>query len=326
MKEGVTMRRFGTASICGLLCLALGAIPTAGQEASQLPDAPDGPSATASIGFSNFVSGYPFFGDIERGAAEVAEASGVELVAVDSFGDPARQAQGVADLIAQGVDAIVIVPIDPDAIVPSIEAANEAGIPVLAVDRGIAGGELSSLIASDNLAAGRTAGEALFDFMGGSGRVLEVRGDMAVSSGRDRSVGFGEALDAAPDITLALQAPADYDYALAFRATTQALDEDPAITGVFTSNLDMLEGVAAAVSLADTQEQISVVGFDTSPSILMAIEDGLIDATIAQQPRLMGQRAMEAAIAVAAGEPVEAFPVETMLVTAENLDDYRAME
>lgn len=321
------MRRFLIASTCGLLCLALGALPTAGQEASPLPDASDPPSATATIGFSNFVSGYPFFAEIERGAAEAADAAGIELVAVDSYGDPARQAEGVADLIAQGVDAIVIVPIDPDAVVPSIEAANEAGIPVLAVDRAVAGGGASALIASDNLAAGRMAGEALFDLMGGSGRVVEVRGDMTVSSGRDRSVGFGEALDEAPDITLAAQAPAEYDYTLAFRATTQALDEDPAITGVFASNLDMLEGVAAAVSLAGMQEQVSVVGFDTSPSILMAIEDGLIDATIAQQPRLMRRRAMEAAVAVAAGEPVEPFiPVETMLVTEENVDDFMAME
>ena len=74
-------------------------------------------------------------------------------------------------------------PVDPDAIVASVEAANAAGIPVLAVDRTASGGMVTSLIASDNVAGGRMAGEALFEAMGGSGKVIEVQGDMAVASG-----------------------------------------------------------------------------------------------------------------------------------------------
>ena len=159
--------------------------------------------------------------------------------------------------------------------------------------------------------------------MGGSGKVVEIQGDMAVSTGKDRSEGFQQALEAAPGIILAVQAPADFSYRLASQATRDALEKDPDITGVFAANLDMLEGATQAVASAGMSDQVRVVGFDTSPTILTAISDGSIDATVAQQPRLMGQQAVEAALAAVAGEPVEPFiPVETILVTADNVDQF----
>jgi ABC-type sugar transport system substrate-binding protein len=182
---------------------------------------------------------------------------------------------------------------------------------------------ITSLVASDNVAAARMAGEALFDLMGGSGKVIEIQGDMAVSTGKDRSEGFGEALEAAPGITLAVQAPAHLSYRLASQATRDALEAEPDISGVFAANLDMLGGAAQAVAAAGKADQVRVVGFDTSPTILTAISDGSIDATVAQQPLLMGRQAVEAALAAVAGEPVEPFiPVETILVTADNVDQF----
>ena len=159
--------------------------------------------------------------------------------------------------------------------------------------------------------------------MGGSGKVVEIQGDMAVSTGKERSEGFQQALEAAPGITLAVQAPADFSYRLASQATRDALEEDPDITGVFAANLDMLAGATQAVASAGMSDQVRVVGFDTSPTILTAISDGSIDATVAQQPLLIGQQAVEAALAAVAGEPVEPFiPVETILVTADNVDEF----
>ena len=306
------MRRLWAASAAIVVCLALGGLPVAGQESSEQPSA-----ASTTIGFSSFYTDIDFFGDIRRGAQEAASTAGVELIALNAYGDPTMQADHLESFIADGVDAIIIAPVDPDAIVPSVEAANAAGIPVLAVDRTASGGMITSLIASDNVAAARMAGEALFRAMGGSGKVVEIQGDMAVSTGKDRSEGFQQALEAAPGITLAVQAPADFSYRLASQATRDALEEDPDITGVFAANLDMLEGATQAVASAGMSDQVRVVGFDTSPTILTAISDGSIDATIAQQPLLMGRQAVEAALAAVAGEPVEPFiPVETILVTA----------
>jgi ribose transport system substrate-binding protein len=311
-----------------LACLVIGVMPALAQEPSELPsESPGTATASTTIGFTNFYGGADFFGEIESGAQEAADAAGVTFLAEDAYGDPSMQANQVEAFITDGVSAIIIVPIDPDAIVPSVEAANAAGIPVLAVDRTANGGTVASLIASDNVAAGRMAGEALFSVMGGSGKVIEIQGDMAVSSGSERSEGFQQALDAAPDITRVLQESAFFDYGLASQITQRGLAEDPDIAGVFASNLDMLEGAAEGVAAGDKQGQVRVVGFDTDPVILDMIMDGSIDATVAQQPRLMGQKAVEAALAAAAGEPVDAFiPIKTILVTADSVNQFLAGE
>jgi ribose transport system substrate-binding protein len=316
------MRRLWATAAAIVLCLALGGMPVMAQEAAEQPSA-----AGTTIGFTNMFQDGGFFSDIEAGAREAAAAAGVELLVETAWGNPTTQANQVTGFIEQGVDTIIITPVDPDAIVASVEAANGAGIPVLTVDRAASGGTVASVIASDNVAAGRMAGEALFAAMGGSGKVVEIQGDMAVSSGSLRSEGFQEALAAAPDIALAVQAPAYFDYGMAYQATQQALEDDPDIGGVFAANLGMLYGAVEGVAAAGRQGQVRVTGVDVEPDILEMIRDGRIEATVVQQPRLMGQIAVEAALAAAAGGWVDSFiPVETTLVTADNVEAFMAGE
>jgi ABC-type sugar transport system substrate-binding protein len=320
------MKSLWAAGTATVMSLALGGLPVLGQESSEAPsDAPGPAQAGPTIGFTNFYQDGGFFSAIELGAREAAAAAGAELIAVNAWATPATQTGQVADFIEAGVDVIIIVPVDPDSIVGAVEFANAEGIPVLAVDRTANGGMVSAIIASDNVAAGRMAGEALFAAMGGSGAVIEIQGDMGVSSGSLRSEGFAEALAAAPGITLAVQVPASWDYDAATRGTLEALEADTGISGVFASNLDMLHGAVHGVAAADRPGRVRVAGVDTDADILEMVRDGTIDATVAQQPRLMGQRAVEAAIALAAGATVEAFiPVETVLVTADTVEAFMA--
>src|SRR5690606_20818785 len=114
-----------------------------------------------TLGLSLSTLNNPFFVTLRDGAQAAADRLGVELIVLDSQDDPATEAANMEDLIAQGVDAILVNPTDSDAIVPSIEAANAAGIPVFTVDRGASGGEVVAHIASDNVAGGRLAAEYL---------------------------------------------------------------------------------------------------------------------------------------------------------------------
>ena len=114
---------------------------------------------------------------------------------------------------------------------------------------------------------------------------------------------------------------------VAYQGTRDALAADPDIGGVFAANLDMLYGAVEGVAAADAQGRVRVTGVDTDPDVLAMVKDGSIDATVAQQPQLMGQKAIDAAMAVLAGEPVEPFiPVETVLVTADNVDQLMVAE
>ncbi len=123
------------------------------------------------MGLSLSTLNNPFFVTLKEGAEEAADKAGVELIVVDAQDDPAREATNIEDLIQQGVDAILVNPTDADAVVPSIQKANEADIPVFTIDRGASGGEVVAHIASDNVAGGVMAGLFLCDALAGSGSV-----------------------------------------------------------------------------------------------------------------------------------------------------------
>ena len=122
--------------------------PEAVEEAAPVAD--DG----YTLGLSLSTLSNPFFVTLKDGAEAAASTAGVTLVVVDSQDDATTEATNMEDLIQQGVDAILINPTDADAIAPSIEKANAAGIPVFTIDRGASGGEVVSHIASDNVAGG----------------------------------------------------------------------------------------------------------------------------------------------------------------------------
>ncbi|HID50992.1 MAG TPA: D-ribose ABC transporter substrate-binding protein, partial [Anaerolineae bacterium] len=150
-----------------LALLILGLAACGGQTAEETTEEPaeqptseaaaPAPETGVTLGLSLSTLNNPFFVTLGEGAQEAADAAGVELVVVDAQDDSAQEATNIEDLISQGVGAILVNPTDADAIVPSIQKANQAGIPVFTIDRGAAGGEVVSHIASDNVAGGRLA-------------------------------------------------------------------------------------------------------------------------------------------------------------------------
>jgi ribose transport system substrate-binding protein len=91
----------------------------------------------------------------------------VKLIVVDAQDDSAKMTAGIEDLINKKVSALLINPTDSDAVVPAIQKANEAGIPVFTVDRGANGGTVVSHIASGNVSGGKMAAEFLCTALGG---------------------------------------------------------------------------------------------------------------------------------------------------------------
>lgn len=275
------------------------------------------------IGLAISTLNNPFFVDLESGAREAAQAAGVELVVLDAQDDAAKQVSQIEDLVTQGVDAIVINPTDGDAVVPAIEKANQAGIPVLTVDRGASGGQVAVHIASDNVAGGRMAGEWLFQRLGGQGKVIELEGIPGTSAARDRGKGFEEALAAFPGIQRVAKQPADFDRAKGLSVMENLLQAHPDVQGVFAHNDEMALGAIRALQAAGKAGQVVVVGFDAIPDALQAIEEGLLAATVAQQPAEMGRLGVEYAVKVVRGEQVPAsVPVPVRLVTSENLSEF----
>ena len=271
-----------------------------------------------TIGLSLSTLNNPFFVTLRDGAQAAADALGVELVVVDAQDDPSTEAANIQDLIAQGVDAILINPTDADAIVPSIEAANAAGIPVFTVDRGAAAGEVVSHVASDNVAGGAMAAEYLCNALGGAGNVVELEGIAGTSAARDRGQGFNDYMSAnCAGVTIVARQTANFNRAEGLTVFENILQANAEISGVFAHNDEMILGAIEAAAAAG-RSGITFVGFDAVADAVAAVEGGTLAATVAQQPDLMGSLALETAVGYLGGETVETYiPVALSLVTAE---------
>lgn len=272
-----------------------------------------------TLGLSLSTLNNPFFVTLRDGAQEMADEMGANLVVVDSQDDPATEASNIEDLIQQGVDAILVNPTDSDAVVPSIQKANEAGIPVFTIDRSANGGEIVSHIASDNVAGGRMAGEFLCEAIGGAGNVVELEGIPGASATRDRGEGFNAYMsENCADAEIVARQTANFNRAEGLTVFENILQAQPEIAGVFAHNDEMILGAIEAAKAAGRAEEIVFVGFDAIDDAVAAVEAGDLAATIAQQPALMGELGVETAVEYLNGESVEDYiPVELSLVTAE---------
>ena len=111
------------------------------------------------VGLSVSTLNNPFFVSLEEGVVDAAEAEGTDVRTVDAQDDTAKQINDIDDLIQQGVNILLINPVDSAAIEPAIESANNAGIPVITIDRSSEGGDVVTLVASDNVEGGEMAAQ-----------------------------------------------------------------------------------------------------------------------------------------------------------------------
>lgn len=268
----------------------------------------------AVIGFSVSTLNNPFFVDLRDGAVDAAKAQGAELVVMDAQNDAAKQLANIENLIQQKVDLIIVNPVDSKAIVPAIEAANKANIPVITVDRGAAGGQVVCAIASDNVAGGKMAAQYLAEKLGGKGKVLELEGIPGTSAANDRGKGFHEGLAAAAGIQVVAKQPADFDRAKGMKVMENMLQANPDVQAVFAHNDEMALGAVEALKAAN-KTGVLVVGFDATADAVKAVKDKTMLATVAQKPKEMGKVAVETALKVLKKETVPAsIPVGLELI------------
>ena len=275
----------------------------------------------ARIGLSVSTLNNPFFVTLRDGAQSAADEAGAELIVSDAQNDTAQQQDDIQNFVTQQVNVILVNPVDSDAVVPAIEAANQANIPVIALDRGASGGELATTIASDNVQGGNLAGEELIRLVG-SGSVAQLEGTPGADPARDRGQGFQDAIDAQSAVEVVASQSANFDRAEGLNVAENILQANPDIAGIFAQNDEMALGAVQALG-GSAGDDVKVVGFDAIEDALSAIQDGTMNATVAQQPAEIGSLGVENAISVINGESVEEnIPVEVQLVTPENVSEF----
>jgi ribose transport system substrate-binding protein len=287
------------------------------EEGDEVSDASD-----VTIGLALSTLQNPFFVTLRDGAQTAADEAGATLSVSDAQDDAQQQADDIQDFITQAVDVILINPVDSAAIVPSIEAANEAGIPVFTVDRGAEGGEVVTHIASDNVLGGRLAAEYLFGAIG-EGMVVQLEGVPGASATNDRGAGFQEALDGATGIELASSQTANFNREEGYNVAQNLFQATPDLAGLFAQNDEMALGAVEAAEEAGLSDLV-IVGFDATDDALAAIADGRLAGTVAQQPARMGELGVNLAVdfLVEGEELTPTVPVEVTVVTADNVDEF----
>jgi ribose transport system substrate-binding protein len=281
-------------------------------------DEASGPKVVLAISTLN----NPFFVELRDGAQAAADEAGVDLYIVDAQNDSATQANQLATASAGSTKAVIVNPVDSDAASASVNTLTAADIPVIGVDRTVNDAELTSLVASDNVAGGKQAADELAASMGEKGTVIALQGVSGTSASRDRGAGFTEGIAAYPGITVVAQQTANFDRASALDVTTNLLQANPGVTGVFAENDEMALGAIQALG-ARAGSEVMVVGFDGTADGLTAISDGSLYATVAQQPAELGKLAIELAVKAIAGDTVEAtVPVKVVSVTKTNVGDF----
>ncbi len=283
----------------------------------------NGGAGSKTVGLALSTLNNPFFVALRDGAQAKATELGLTLQVADGQDNLATQISQVEDFITKKVAVIIINPVDSDGIVPAVKKANDAKIPVITVDRAANGGIVASHTASDNVAGAKLAGDFLIKQVV-SGAVVQLEGIAGTSAARDRGQGFKEAIDAQSAVTLAASQTADFARDKGLNVMQNLLQANPDIKGVFAQNDEMALGAVQAIEAAGKSGKIVVVGFDAIPDALVAIEQGKMAATVAQQPKVMGQTGVQIAKDIIDGKTVQAsVPVEVTLVTKENVSQFK---
>ncbi|MEU1022909.1 substrate-binding domain-containing protein [Streptomyces sp. NPDC005904] len=282
-----------------------------------------GSSGTSTkLGMSLSTLNNPFFVQMKEGAQAEAEKAGVDLTVTDAQNDASQQSNQLQNFTGEGVQAVIVNPVDSDAAGPAVRAANKQDIPVVAADRGVNKATTATLVASDNVAGGRLAAKTLAAKLGSKGKVVVLQGTPGTSASRERGQGFAEGIKAYPGIDVVARQPADFDRTKGLDVMTNLLQSHKGVTGVFAENDEMALGAVKALG-DKAGRTVPVVGFDGTPDGLKAVEAGTLYASVAQQPRELGRIAVENAVRAARGKKVrETVKVPVKVVTSKNVQDF----
>lgn len=259
-----------------------------------------------------------FYRELEAGLQDAAKQNNFELLIQSGDKDLSKQQAQIDQFLVQRVDAIIVCPTDTRGIAPAIERANQANIPVFTADIAAAGGKVVSHIASDNVAGGKLAAEYIAEKLGGEGKV-GIIGQPEVQSVVDRETGFREEL-AKSQLTVVptLNGGGVRDRAL--KAADDLIQGNADLKAIFCINDETALGALSAAE-ARGKNDLIIVGYDAAPEAVAQIRRGsALKADVAQQPRDIGAKTVEAVARHLKGETVEsktAVPVK--IVDAESL-------
>lgn len=268
---------------------------------------------------------FPFFVHMQKQLrAEAAKLGNITLLETDGQNSAPKQTGDVEAAITKGVNAIVISPLDVNALAPAVQEAVAAKVPVVTIDRRINGVEgILAHVGADNVKGGEAQGEAIVAAYPNGARVFHLQGQPGAGPAIDRNKGLHAVLDKHKDkFHFVFEQTANFarDQALSVTESGLAgLSEPPQV--IVCANDDMALGALEAVR-ARNLKGIGIYGFDALPEALARVKDGSLAGTVEQFPGEQSRIAMDIAVAFARDgkRPEKSLVLLTpIVITKENL-------
>jgi putative xylitol transport system substrate-binding protein len=273
-------------SLAAMLATTALAVPAVAQDAPQIGAAVYGLNAEFMQIWSAALEQHPA---VQQGL--------VEVTVFDGRYDALVQQEQFETMITRGFDAIIFVPIDIDAGAAAVEAASEAGIPVVGSNTRVNSDLLTSYVGSDDVRSGYMEAKNVLDKIGCAGEVVIIEGPIGQSAQISRLEGNMLALAECPDVTVLEQQTANWSRAEAQTLMENWLTAHPGeIDGVIGQNDEMALGAIEAIKAAGLDvSDFAIAGIDGITDALLAVKRGEMES-ILQDARAQAQGALDVAI------------------------------
>lgn len=330
MKQKLFKKLAAAALSLVMVCTGLTGCSSSGEEktAENESKESEGGEETFTIGFTNRLASDVFLKTLEDKFVEICEADGrFEVVLADANNDSQKQVEQVDNFLVMGVDALVLCPNDEDSLVPQIEQANKAGIPVFTFSTQASGGD-QVYVGVSNYECGYSQGEWLKENLPENAKMIYLAGNMGYQISTDRQEGLLEGLgerlvDNGGDVEIIAQQ--EYMYTREEGMTImedyiQAYDEFDCVVAV---NDQGACGAIEALKAANRLDGVMVCGIDAIDDALSYISSGEMAMTVRQDPDAQAEALYQAICDTFDGKEVEEVietPVQT--VTADNVDEF----
>jgi ABC-type sugar transport system substrate-binding protein len=269
----------------------------------------------------------PYWVDARKGMESAMMELGVEAEFLGPDNDDAAAQVAIFEsILATNPAGIAISPNDPASVRELIAKAVAMGIPVIAWDGPVPDSDVFGYIGTDNVAAGRSLGEAVAEGLGGKGKVAVVIGSLSAVNLNQRLEGVKDALSAYPGIEIVATETSNESVADAQTAAETILQANPDLSAFIGIGGSDLPGISGALQSGNKCGAVQAYGFDVVPQGIEGMRAGCVNALISQRPFGMTAQALQILIDFSKGASTltKPFVVDTgvEIVTPDTLDDF----
>lgn len=268
---------------------------------------------------------HSFWQSVKAGADKAAAETGIRHIwqGPQREDDRDMQIQVVQSAVSRKADAIVLAPLDDEALVGPVAMAVKRGIKVVIIDSALNYDETTSFVATDNFEGGRLCAKRLSEALGGKGSVVMLRYAEGSASTTSREEGFLSGLkEYAPDVTiLSANQYAGATIESALEVSQNLLNLYPNVDGIFCPNESSTQGMLRALQMARKAKTVRLVGFDANEALIGGLREGEVAGLALQDPYRMGFVGVSMAVQALRGVTVEKrIDTGIIMVTTNNVD------